>query len=201
MNSRVCILLFGVSGAIGTLGAPHIAIAQAVASSDQAVSTVGAGNAYLLGKFPISEDPVAALTLYQKAVDRGDLNAMNNLAICYIVGLGVARDYRQAADYLRKAADAGSAIAALNLGILYETGKADRADPVTAMNWYLRAAAAGSGAAKRNIGSLYERGLGIPQNDVAAKQWYRAAASDPGAFDGLTPWGFYLGGISAGPSS
>ncbi len=58
----------------------------------------------------------------QKASQKGDINAMFDLAICYENGTGVKQDLKQAHKLYRKAAEAGLDDAKFNLGAMYFNG-------------------------------------------------------------------------------
>ena len=60
-------------------------------------------------------------TLQQKA-NAGDLGAEQQLGLDYANGLGVPKDYAQAATWYRKAADRGAAYSQNELGYLYQKG-------------------------------------------------------------------------------
>lgn len=55
-------------------------------------------------------------------------------------GMGVARDYRQAADWCRKSAQQGHANAQYFLGMMYDEGKGVAQDARQALDWYRKSA-------------------------------------------------------------
>src|ERR1041384_251514 len=69
-----------------------------------------------------SEQYSIAAEWYQKAAERGNAVAQNELGHLYQSGQGVAKDPAKAADWFHKAADQGHPVAQLNLGIAYEEG-------------------------------------------------------------------------------
>ena len=60
---------------------------------------------------------------YRKAVDLGNLTAMNNLAFMYKIGRGVDKDLRIATSLFYPRARLGRRPAMCNLGYAYETGE------------------------------------------------------------------------------
>jgi len=130
----------------------------------------------------LPKSPANLSRLLQKA-EGGDPAAQFRLGLAYDMGIGVKRDYNQAADWYRKAADSGNPGAQNNLAGLYARGLGVPQSDVEALRWYLRAAAEGYPAAQNNLGFMYAEGRGVPANDETAVSWYRKAASKdyPGA--------------------
>ena len=80
----------------------------------------------------------------------GDASAQGYLATMYYYGLGVEKDFKEAAKWQRKAADQGYAKAQHKLGVMYNNGEGVLEDNVTAYAWWNIAAANGSKSAKDN---------------------------------------------------
>jgi len=59
---------------------------------------------------------------FRKLADRGDTEAQYNLGSAYNLGVGVPKDYAEAAKWYRKAADQGHVVGQLNPGVLYADG-------------------------------------------------------------------------------
>ena len=70
----------------------------------------------------IKKDYIKAFELYQKAVDLGNDNAINSLAICYERGFGIEKDIKKAFELYQKGADLNNGAATNNLGCCYEYG-------------------------------------------------------------------------------
>lgn len=66
----------------------------------------------------VENDQYKAVELYQKLADKGDLNAMVELADYYEQGIWVEKDSEMARQLLKKAADAGSIAAKWQLEFL-----------------------------------------------------------------------------------
>jgi len=120
--------------------------------------------------------PADLSQLLHKA-EGGDPDAQFRAGLAYDTGVGVKRDYRQAADWYRKAANSGNPGAQSNLAGLYSRGLGVPQSDNEAFRWYMRAAAAGNAAAQNNLGFLYAEGRGVSRNDGTAVLWYRKAAS------------------------
>lgn len=117
----------------------------------------------------VKEEPFTYSQALLYAAEKGDVDAMYKIGICYYVGKGGAptlikgefpfeRDYDKAFKYLSKAADKGSALAMLNLGNIYQTGigAPKGKDLKQAIDLYEKAAEKGCVDAYANIGKIYE---------------------------------------------
>jgi TPR repeat protein len=74
-------------------------------------------------------------------------------------GLGVPKDYRQAAAWYRKSAEQGNVNAQLSLGNLYFEGKHVPQDYEQALVWFRKAADNGNAPAQYNLGLMYYKGM------------------------------------------
>src|SRR5262249_19801950 len=74
-----------------------------------------------------------------------------NLGFLYEHGLGVKKDYQEAAKWYRTAAENGNAKAQGNLGTLYEEGNGVPHDFVQAYIWFKLSAAQGDPIGKRYV--------------------------------------------------
>ena len=102
-----------------------------------------------------------AIDLLKRAAQQGHPLAMYNLALHYRDGVGVQRDFGQAAEWFAKAAESGLVSAMVEHGLALKTGRGQpfsRANPRRAVEWLLRAADAGSLRAKFELGKIYQRG-------------------------------------------
>ena len=62
-----------------------------------------------------SADKEKIITLYEKAAEKDDSYALNNLAVCYLLGDGVKQNIKQAVKYFEKAVKYGDDFAMVNL--------------------------------------------------------------------------------------
>jgi len=94
----------------------------------------------------------------------------------YYFGLGVDKDYSEAAKWFRKAAEQGHAKAQFILGVMYANGQGVAQDNAEAVKWYRRAAEQGNAKAQLNLGVMYANGQGVAQDNAEAVKWFRKAA-------------------------
>jgi TPR repeat protein len=130
-----------------------------------------------------SKDNAKAREWYQKAADKGSVDAMVSLGVLYANGQGVAQDFAKARESYEKAADKGSADAMYNLGNLYDDGHGVAQDSAKAREWYEKAADKGNVEAMFTLGLHYDYGQGVAQDNAKAREWYEKAADkgDPSA--------------------
>jgi TPR repeat protein len=82
---------------------------------------------------------------------------MDNLGYVYEKGIGVTRNYTEAARWYRKAADAGNARGMSNLGYMHEKGLGVTKNYTEAVRWYRKAANAGNKYAIKRLKDLGEQ--------------------------------------------
>jgi TPR repeat protein len=116
-----------------------------------------------------------ALHEFAPLAKQGNARAEYRLGIMYAMGLGVARDYAKAVEWLKKSAEQSNASAGNDLGTLYDQGRGVTEDPAEAARWFKKAAVLGHGAAQLNLALLYQSGRGVPQDSVQAFAWASAA--------------------------
>ncbi|KPP92102.1 MAG: protein of unknown function containing DUF4339 domain/Sel1 repeat [Rhodobacteraceae bacterium HLUCCA08] len=124
-------------------------------------------------------DSIAALTARAEA---GDVEAMNDLAVAYATGDGVAQDTDRAIALYTEAAEAGQPVAADNLAWILITGQYGPADVAAGMRWARIGAEADQPRSLRylGLGHLYGDG-GLAQDfDLAKDYLERAATADDG---------------------
>ena len=116
-------------------------------------------------------------TVLAKA-NAGDAAAQVAVGEDYAAGKGVARDYKQAAEWYRKAADKGDVAGEMHLAALYRDGggKYFARDMAQAAAWYRKAAEQGDVTAQGMLGVLYSVGQGVPLSYPDAYYWLDLAA-------------------------
>lgn len=126
---------------------------------------------------------IAAL---QSKAALGDAAAQFALGRAYELGLGIPRDYSEAARWYRASADANPTSAAA-LGYLYELGRGVAPDFAKARRQYESAAQRGNLAAATNLARLYVLGRGGPVDYGLGFHWYMMAAKqgDPRGMNGV----------------
>ena len=101
----------------------------------------------------MAKDYAKAREWYEKAADKGDAKAMNNLGLLYDNGQGVAQDYAKAASGTKRP-PTRAAKAMTDLGLLYNNGTGVARDYAKAREWYKRAADKGDKVALEILQSL-----------------------------------------------
>jgi TPR repeat protein len=133
------------------------------------------GDRYYFG-VNASKDNAKAREWYEKAADKGNVDAMVSLGVLYANGQGVAQDFAKAREWYQKAVDKGSADAMYKLGNLYDDGHGVAQDFAKARELYEKAADKGSAEAMFNLGLLYDYGYGVARDPAKAREWYEKAA-------------------------
>lgn len=139
----------------------------------------GIESALLLGSNRTIED---TRKWFPKAAARGYGPAQVNLAILYVNGWGVPKNYGSALYWLKSAAAQEVPRAYTNLGILYLNGSGVRQDFSEALHYFELAAERGDAVAMVDLGYMFDEGLGVEENKPAAASWYRKAAEGGNSF-------------------
>jgi TPR repeat protein len=113
--------------------------------------------------------------------ERGDDGAQFNIGLMYHFGRGVAKDYKEAANWYRKAAEQGYAEAQLALSLMCCLGEGVTQDYKQAVKWCRKAAEQGLAEAQCLLGLMYHKGRGVPQDNKEALKWYSKAAQQGNA--------------------
>jgi len=118
-----------------------------------------------------------AVKCFSKAAEQGHPEAQSNLGICYMDGLGVAKDEAEAVKWFSKAAEQGNAHAEYSLGVANYFGRGIPKEISVALKWWHKAAEQGHPTAQYNLGICYENGDGAAQDCVEAYKWMKLAAA------------------------
>lgn len=81
-----------------------------------------------------------AYRYFSRAARSGDVDAMNNMGLLLLQGLGVEQNAAKAMEMFRKASEMGHATAAHNIGYMYENGVGVRQDISRSRVWYRHSA-------------------------------------------------------------
>lgn len=122
---------------------------------------------YFFNGIGVEKDYEKAVEFWEKAVELGNIEAHNSLAICYMYAYGVDRDYAKAFKLNEVAAKAGVANAQCNLGFLYSKGAGVYQSDTQAMYWYEKAARQGHSDAQCNLGLCY-----LEKKSTEALYWF-----------------------------
>lgn len=112
----------------------------------------------------------------KRLAEEGNAEAQYNLALRYISGKDVDKDYAEVAKWHRKAAEQGHIVSQLTLGEMYLRGVGVAQDDVEATKWFQLAAEQGDRYGQYMLGLAYAEGKGVPKNNSEAIKWYRMAA-------------------------
>ncbi|MBC9785140.1 sel1 repeat family protein [Heliobacterium chlorum] len=98
------------------------------------------------------------------------------LGLCFLEGIGVAKEAVLAAELFKKAAEREHSGGQYELGVCYCMGRGIAQDGEEALRWFVRSADQGYAKAQHNLGVRYSIGKGVPQNAAQAAQWFLKAA-------------------------
>jgi TPR repeat protein len=132
------------------------------------------GVLYAIGAQAPRDYPMA-LYWFQKAIDRGSSDAMDNLAGMYPVGMGVSRDYVNALRWFERSAPHGSVHGIYSVAVMAEEGLGTSRDPKLARTMYRQAAKSGFVPAMIWVGDDYVRGATNERDLVEAYAWLELA--------------------------
>lgn len=128
------------------------------------------GVMYSTGK-GIAQSDQEVFRWYQKAAEKGNVDAMNNLGFMYDKGKGIAQNYQEALRWYHKAAEKGHVEAMCNLGVMYYTGDGVANNIYEALRWYQKAAEKGDVDAMNDLAIIYYSGKDFPQDYQMALNW------------------------------
>ena len=120
-------------------------------------------------------DPKEAAQWYRRAADQNIPEAQTALADRLMQGVGVDKNYEEAAKLYRAAADK-LPVAAAHMGDLYCYGVGVKEDTAECAKWYRKAAEGGIAHAAAALGGMYAMGNGVPKDDAEANTWLRKGA-------------------------
>jgi TPR repeat protein len=129
------------------------------------------GQAYLTGQ-AVPQDKPEAYRWFQKAADKGSVEASKQLASVYRNGTdGMPRDDAKAFKFAKIAAEGGDAWAEAFSSDLYRLGVGVAANPEQFRFWARKAAEQGVPDAEGNLGYALLVGYGDPSDKVEAMMW------------------------------
>ena len=117
-----------------------------------------------------------SVAMLNRAEQRGNMEAVAQLAELYMLGIGVPHDMKKSLSMTRRAARSGNQRALVNLGNALISGIGVEYDPAKAVDCFSRAGSSGYPPALRKLGECYARGIGVAQDWQKAVDNYRAAA-------------------------
>ena len=123
-----------------------------------------------------SPDKNKVITLYEKAAAKDGAYALNNLAVCYLLGDGVKQNVKQAVKYLEKAVKLGDDYAMVNLADCYAIGNGLIKNDKKAFELYKQAAEKNNIDGMRNMADCLLNGTGTKQDFQLAMEMYKKAS-------------------------
>jgi len=123
-----------------------------------------------------SSDKDKIISLYEKAAEKNDSYALNNLAVCYLIGDGVKQNVKQAVKYFEKAVKYGDDFAMVNLADCCTVGNGVIKNNKKAFELYKQAAEKDNVDGIRNMADCLMNGIGTKQDFRAAMDLYKRAA-------------------------
>ncbi len=155
-----------------------------IACSDQKSDGSAAKNKAVPAKELTAEEKIAK---WKKEAEAGNAEDQQKLGNAYYNGVGVPKDFAQAAVWWRKAAEQDNPDAQHRLGQVYDVNSyyglklGVPKDATQAMMWYRKAAEQGHAGAQFGLGLIYANGDGVPKDAAQAVVWYRKAAEQGNA--------------------
>jgi hypothetical protein len=123
-----------------------------------------------------SPDKNKIISLYEKAAKNNDAYAINNLAVCYLLGDGVKQNLKQAVKYFEKAVKANDDYAMVNLADCYSVGNGVAKNDKKAFELYKKAADKGNIDGLRSAAECYLNGTGTKQDIRMSMDLYKRAS-------------------------
>jgi len=128
----------------------------------------------------------AALRIYRRLAEAGDVQSQDDLGYMYYLGQGTAQNFTTAAKWFRRAADQGHAPAQLNLGVLYQQGHGLPKDSIEAHRWFSLSALLATTADSRDLSVGYRDAFARRMTSAeldkarhAACRWWREFKGRP----------------------
>lgn len=131
---------------------------------------------FYLNGVKVDKDEQKGLELIEKAADKGDTDAIHDLAIIYEFGqYGVEKDLLKSIAYLEKGVELEDAQCMNDLAWVLEKSEDYPHDYNRAFELYKKAAEKGNAMAYNNLGTCYKRGIGTEVDAQKALECYQEA--------------------------
>lgn len=132
---------------------------------------------FVLYPDPANADNAPHVQLYKWQAEQGDVDAQMALAGIYSHdGMGVPKNFKEAAKWLAMAAKQGNAKAEYALSSWYDVGQGVPNNETLAFSWCRKAAEQGYKMAQNGLAMSYYLGIGTPKDLAEAEKWLRRAA-------------------------
>lgn len=117
-------------------------------------------------------DASRAFEMFQRAADKGSIEAKTEVGACYQEGYGVSQNYNKSYELFREAADSGYAPAIALLGLAYLGGQGVEKDTPRGLDLITKAAELGDSEAQSSLSEIYDVGIfGIAPDKKKAVEW------------------------------
>ncbi|KAJ3309677.1 hypothetical protein HDU76_003548 [Blyttiomyces sp. JEL0837] len=129
--------------------------------------------------YGVGKDYEKALQHYSNSVKFNNPAALNNIATCYLNGIGtiIKRDPQKAFIYFQAAANHGDITAQNNLAEMYFKGFGGVSlDFNLAFDWFLKSAKTGHPNAQCNLAWMFVNGYGTSEDFEKAMYWYQQSS-------------------------
>ena len=130
----------------------------------------------------LGQDSSKAVAFYRESVERGNINAMNNLAVAYHNEAEYKEFSSEAIGLWERAAEGGSALAMRNLGSAHMEGSLINKDTELAVEYYSKAAELGDIPAIKELVEFYRRGK---ETDSEEESYWLERAAESGDVDSM----------------
>jgi TPR repeat protein len=127
---------------------------------------------------------------YTKAMNNGNVAAMNNIANMYYFGQGIKKSYKMAANLYLKAAKLGDKLAQYNLSMMYYSGEHFKKNGDLSFYWLKESAKQNYSIAQIKLANFYKEGNNslVNKDHKKALYWYFKAAKQ-----NYAPAQYYVG--------
>ena len=122
------------------------------------------------------DTPVAKRVKLDNDLEQGDVDAQNNLGLCYKNGDGVEKNLELAFYWFQKSAEQGNADAQYQVGYCYENGEGVEKNLELAFHWFQKSVEQGNADAQNYLGVCYGDGEGVEKNVELAFHWFQKSA-------------------------
>lgn len=119
-----------------------------------------------------------AYFLYRSAAEKNLPQALFQMGMCSLKGLGTQQEESTATEWFRKAANLGSTRAMYQLARMYEAGAPGvKQDFAKSNEWYEKAAMLGDLRSQNQLGMKYRDGRGVKKDPARSVKWFTSAVS------------------------
>lgn len=115
----------------------------------------------------------------RRKAEAGSCVAQGALGLCYLYGVDVDIDYKEAFRLLSAAANQGASRPTLHLGYMHQEGLGVPVNVPEAIKLFTSVATPSDSsdafAARIELGRIFSMGLAVPVDETEAQKWYSAA--------------------------